>query len=81
MMVYQIVLNPHVEKRVREEIKEVMDTDDYSHENLKRCSYIENVLKETIRLYPPVPRLFSRIAMDDGYINEVPIKKGSLLNY
>ena len=57
-----------------------MENEDYSHQNLKKFVYIDNVMKETLRFYPPVNRLFVRIALEDGYINEVPIKKKTSLN-
>ena len=57
-----------------------MQEDDYSYENLKRFAYIDCVIKETIRYYPPVNRLFTKVALEDGFVNEIPIKKGTLLN-
>lgn len=45
MMIYLIAQHPEVEKKVREEIKEFMSTNNYSYENLKNLKYIDNIQK------------------------------------
>ena len=47
-----------------------MRTDDYSHENLKNLTYIDNVLKETTRYYGP-DGMFIREAQADAYLNGI----------
>lgn len=39
-----------------------MSTDDYSYENLKNFTYIDNIQKETNRLYGPAIFIFWRTA-------------------
>ena len=56
-----------------------MAEDDYSLENLKRFTYIENVEKEVTRFYGPANGNASRVALNDNYIKGVPIKKGTML--
>ena len=50
-MIYLVVKHPEVEKKVRVEIEEFMKEDDYSYENLKNFTYIDNVEKETTWFY------------------------------
>ncbi|PRP80210.1 cytochrome P450, partial [Planoprotostelium fungivorum] len=56
--IFEISQDPHVEKRVKQEIKEVLGLDGTSlkipelHE-LKELKYMDLVLKETLRMHPP----------------------------
>ena len=78
--VYEIARNPEVEQKVREEIDKFMSTNDYSYENLKNLTYIDNVQKETLRVYGPSIFLFWREAAKDNLLGEIPIRKGSLIS-
>ena len=60
MMVYYIAGDPEIEGKVRTEIDRFMSTNDYSYENLKNLTYIDNIQKETTRLYGPGLGLFWR---------------------
>jgi cytochrome P450 len=56
-----------------------MSDDDYSYENLKRCNYLDCILKEATRYYGPANGVFYRVATEDTYLKDVPIKKGVLI--
>lgn len=58
-----------------------MGNDDYTYENLKKCTYIDCVEKEVTRFYGPGFKLFNRTASSDTYLQKVPIKKEILLSY
>ena len=46
---------PDVQERLREEIKEATDNGTvFDFERLQRCTYMEAVIQETLRMYPPV---------------------------
>ena len=57
-----------------------MKNDDYSYENLKNFTYIDNLQKETMRCYGPAPLLFERKARVDNYLNGVPVRKGTMVS-
>ena len=71
--------HPEVERKVRAEIEEFMKEEDYSYENLKNFTYIDNVEKETTRFYGPGNLNFLRVALKDHYVKEVLIRKGTLI--
>ena len=56
-----------------------MKEEDYSYDNLKKMTYIDCVEKETSRFYGPVNMIFSRITINNHFLKEVPIRKGTLL--
>ena len=78
-MIYILAKHPEIEKKVREEIQEYMKDDDYSYENLKKMTYIDNVQKEVTRYYGPVNQIFAREVQDDHYLKGIPIKKGATI--
>ena len=54
-----------------------MKNDDYSYENIKNLTYLDCVHKETLRYYGPGNVIFTRVAVEDHYLKEVPIRKGA----
>ena len=56
-----------------------MKEDDYSYENLKNFTYIENLQKETSRYSIPAISLFPRLSKVDNYLYGVPVKKGTAI--
>ena len=55
---YVLAKYPEVQQRVFEEVKEVIGEDlnrDLNDRDIVHLPYLEAVLKETLRLYPPVP--------------------------
>ena len=78
-MIYLVVKHPEVEKKVRAEIEEFMKEDDYSYENLKNFTYIDNLEKETTRFYGPVNNILYRIALKDDYLQGVHVKPNTIV--
>jgi cytochrome P450 family 4 subfamily V len=61
--------NPDVQKRLQDEIDSVFGDSDrhVTNEDLKRLDYLEQVIKETLRLFPPVP-FFGRTLTEDDTV-------------
>ncbi|KAI1387264.1 cytochrome P450 [Hypoxylon trugodes] len=74
---YFMANKPDIQNRLREEILELGD--DPSFSELDRLSYLDNFIKETLRLYPPATGMF-RETIEDITIQGVPIPKGTLFD-
>ncbi len=70
---------PRVQSKVRNEIKEVIgDNEELTHDNLSKLKYLDNCIKESLRLYPPALH-FARQPLKDIQIGSYAIPKGTLL--
>lgn len=75
---YLLSQHPEVEARVLEELAAITPGDDFSFDQLLDLKYTASVLKETLRLYPPV-WLFSRRALKDDRLGDFEIPAGAHL--
>ena len=80
MMLISTAQNKEVEKKLREEIEKHMQDDDYIYENLKKMIYVDQIQKETTRLYGPAIGLSMKEFMKDHYLVGTPMKKGIYVN-
>ncbi|XP_055380312.1 cytochrome P450 4d2-like [Condylostylus longicornis] len=65
--IYEISRHPNVQEKIIEEIKSVIGTDTskpVGYRELTDMKYLECVIKETLRLYPPVPMIGRKINED-----------------
>ncbi|XP_055711743.1 cytochrome P450 4d1-like isoform X1 [Phlebotomus papatasi] len=77
-LLYNIALYPDVQKKILEEIKDVFgnDTRVPTISDLSNLQYLDLVLKETMRLFPPVP-IIGRQSEVEAKLNDVTIPAGS----
>ncbi|EDV21858.1 uncharacterized protein TRIADDRAFT_7839, partial [Trichoplax adhaerens] len=76
---YALANNPAVQVKARQEIFKVVQTgDNITWDTFDKLPYLDNVIKESLRLYPPVPLIF-RQAIADDKIGEYFIPKGSII--
>uniref|UniRef100_A0A1B0GBF4 C3H1-type domain-containing protein n=1 Tax=Glossina morsitans morsitans TaxID=37546 RepID=A0A1B0GBF4_GLOMM len=63
---YELALNPDIQRKLREEILTVLDkyNSQITYESLKEMTYLEQVFNETLRKYPVVP-LLPRVCVKD----------------
>ncbi|KAG8680404.1 hypothetical protein FRC09_018272, partial [Ceratobasidium sp. 395] len=54
-VIYELIKNPEVSKKVQDEIRGVLGGGACTVDRLAKLPYITAVLKETLRLHPPVP--------------------------
>jgi len=75
---YLLSQHPDVEARLLAELAAVTPGDDFSFDDLMGLDYAACVLKETLRLYPPV-WLFSRRALREDRLGEFRVPAGAHL--
>jgi len=73
---YMLSKNPVVERRLREEIEEVLKGRIPTFNDIPKLSYTKMVFKEALRLYPPVWTI-SRSAVEDDFVDGIRIPKGT----
>ncbi|XP_017494305.1 PREDICTED: cytochrome P450 3A14-like [Rhagoletis zephyria] len=79
---FELARHPEAQARLAEELKSAIQEKEVNSEHFinsvlsdKETPYLEAVIKETLRLYPPVPRLNRRVAVDGYRLGGVELKK------
>ncbi|KAL7042777.1 hypothetical protein ACKWTF_001273 [Chironomus riparius] len=66
---YMIAKHPEVQEKLNKEIQEVLGDEELTFKSLNEFKYLELVIKESLRLYPPAPiiarRLFEEVDFGD----------------
>ncbi|XVF83045.1 hypothetical protein PTKIN_Ptkin16aG0100800 [Pterospermum kingtungense] len=72
----ELLKHPKVMKELQKEIRQISnDKSDISEDDLDKMHYLKAVIKETLRLHPPMPLLFPRISSKDVKIKGYDIAK------
>ncbi|XP_067675610.1 cytochrome P450 3A29-like [Haliotis asinina] len=50
---YNLAMNPDVQERMYSEIKEILGNEGHNYDNIGKLKYLDSVISETLRLYPP----------------------------
>lgn len=73
---YELALNPDIQDKLRAEVNKVYEI---SYDNLQRIEYLDRVVNETIRKWPPAPAIERKCVKDFSFSNQgktVIIEKG-----
>jgi cytochrome P450 len=70
--------HPEVRTKLQEELSRVLDGRSPEIADIPQLSYTEKVVKESMRLYPPVS-IFGREVVSDAQIGDVALPKGSII--
>lgn len=75
--VYMISQKPEIQEKIYEELKGIMETSDseITHEDIGRMKYLEQCIKETMRMFPTVP-LIARVIEEDTQVGDYILPKG-----
>ncbi|CAF1280053.1 unnamed protein product [Rotaria sordida] len=76
---YVMATEPVIQEKVYEEICQELGDDEVTHEKLNQLPYLDMVISETLRMYPPGIR-FDRVASCDYQLGNYHIPKGSIIN-
>ena len=60
----ELAKHPDVQARVRAEIAEKIGKQGLTYDRISQMNYLQQVMSETLRLYPPAP-LLDRVALED----------------
>ncbi|MDH0865729.1 cytochrome P450 [Mitsuaria sp. GD03876] len=71
--------HPQAQRRAADEVDAVLGGRAPTAADLTRLSWLSLCIKETLRLYPPAPALFSRQASDTLSIAGLTLRRGALL--
>jgi cytochrome P450 len=63
-VMWEISRRPDMQGKLRQEIEETLGKRQPKMEDLKNMTYLNWLIKETLRLYPPVPMNFRRASRD-----------------
>lgn len=76
---YYLSQYPEIEAQLHQELDEVLGGRLPTLEDLKNLPYTDMVLKESMRIQPPVWILNGRVPTADTTIGDYPVKKGTML--
>ena len=80
MMLYNLSKHPQHFAQLREEREATYNKDKEANADaLQQMDVLHSVIKETLRLQPPTPTTFPRVALEDHKIVDLQIRKGDLV--
>ncbi|XP_046443689.1 cytochrome P450 3A16-like [Daphnia pulex] len=78
-IIFLLALNPEIQNRLHQEITNKLKiSGEVNHDILIDFPYIDQVINEVLRVYPPVPRVERECNKDVTY-NGIEIKKGTMI--
>ncbi|XP_072916752.1 cytochrome P450 3A30-like [Hemitrygon akajei] len=77
-VLYNLAMYPDVQKKLQQEIDEAFPNKAQPTYGVMHLEYLEMVISETLRLYPPAPRL-DRVCKKDVKLNGVTIPKDTVV--
>ncbi|XP_025104510.1 cytochrome P450 3A6-like [Pomacea canaliculata] len=75
-MVYLLALNPDKQEKLYDEIMKAIGNDTPTYDNVMGIKYLDDTLRETLRMFPPTPML-TRSALETRTIKGLTIEAGS----
>ncbi|UJR23768.1 hypothetical protein I4U23_026744 [Adineta vaga] len=76
---YVMATEPDIQEKVYAEIRQQIGDDEVTYEKLNELHYLNMVINETLRMYPPFIR-FDRVASQDYQFGAYHIPKGTIIN-
>ncbi|CAF1093630.1 unnamed protein product [Adineta steineri] len=76
---YVMVTEPEIQEKVYQEIQQEIGDNEIKPDNINQLHYLDMVVNETLRMYPPVIR-FDRVASNDYKLGDYQILKGFIIS-
>ncbi|XP_030493605.2 cytochrome P450 CYP73A100 [Cannabis sativa] len=73
----ELVNNPTVQTKVREEIRAVLKGENVTESNLNQLPYLQATVKETLRLHTPIPLLVPHMNLEEAKLGGFTIPRES----
>ncbi|RUS70326.1 hypothetical protein EGW08_021910, partial [Elysia chlorotica] len=73
---FELAKNPEIQEEVFQEILDIVEDENPTYEELGRLCYMDQVVNETLRMYPPLPYI-TRLAQESRTYGTVTIPAGS----
>ncbi|CAF1330384.1 unnamed protein product [Adineta steineri] len=76
---YVMATEPVIQEKIYQEIRQEIGDEEVTYEKLSQLQYLDMVINETLRMYPPFIR-FDRVASRDYQLGNHLIPKGTIIN-
>lgn len=73
-----LATRPDVTRRIRAEVREVAGDGPVEFEHIRDLTFVRNVFRETLRLYPPIT-FIPRVAMEKTKLGKLTAKRGAMI--
>uniref|UniRef100_F7FNB6 Cytochrome P450 family 4 subfamily B member 1 n=1 Tax=Ornithorhynchus anatinus TaxID=9258 RepID=F7FNB6_ORNAN len=74
---YCLALHPEHQRRCREEVQEILgNRDAFQWEDLGKMTYLTQCIKESFRLYPPVPQVYRQLNKPVQFVDGRSLPEG-----
>ncbi|XP_020033593.2 cytochrome P450 4B1 [Castor canadensis] len=78
---YCMALYPEHQQRCREEVREILgDQHSFQWDDLGKMIYLTMCIKESFRLYPPVPQVYRQLRKPVTFVDGRSLPEGSLIS-
>ncbi|KAH6809408.1 hypothetical protein C2S51_027191 [Perilla frutescens var. frutescens] len=75
----EILKHPNILSNLQKEVREILkDRQDITDDDLEKMPYLKAVIKETLRLHPPIP-LYGRIAREEVRVMGYDVAAGTMI--
>jgi len=73
-----ISMQPALAQRIREEVRTIAGEEPLTLEHVRKLTFVRNVFRESLRLYPPIP-FMPRVAAEAATIGRYKVKRGAMI--